>query len=283
MAVYLNPKLVSISFQNLAPTIKVSKKHSERTSALMYFLAFDAAAKRMNCCPMDLNPKTVSGKHNREALTLEFVKLVFLEPASDNNIRQVATLGHVVIAGKPPEDRISSNFLTVPATKASKAAEAYNYPGRPAPLLKIGEAATGLKWGLDYHSDWRENILKFFTEMRGKAPFTDLAIFALRNDSFPADLNDVREALACVLKDRFGEDLATFWAQRMEKEKYFFKHGDEPFRDSYQAPLTESAFSAVGGASDRDALQSLDKATLIDRVVYLEGLLTAHDIEYQTN
>jgi len=280
MKVYLNSKLVESSFRRLAPRDNTGKKHKERTSALLYFLAFDAAAKKLSCNPLDVNPKTTNGKNNRDAMTLEFAKFVLLQPASDSSIRQVSALGGVEIGGNDPDKRISSNFFTVPVKKASESAKACNYPNRPAaPLLKMGANATGIKWGISYHDNWDTNLPKLTTEMKGGTPFTDIAIFILRNDALPKG-HDVQESLLCALQARFSKELVEFWSCRMNSERILFKHGKDPYCDNRQDSLTESAFSAVGGTSDREALQSLDKATLIDKVVCLEGLLAAHDIDY---
>ena len=75
MSLYLNKKLVETSFRRLASST-TGKRPSERTSALLYFLAFDATVKKMGCCPLDLNPATTSGKNNRDAITVEFTKFV---------------------------------------------------------------------------------------------------------------------------------------------------------------------------------------------------------------
>lgn len=281
MPVYLTPKLVGCAFRRLVPSESTGKSPSERTSALMYFLAFVATAKKLDCCPLDLNPDTTDGKNKRSAMGVEFTKLVLLKPSSDRRVRQVFTLGQVKISDKAPEDRISSNFYTVPLKKASESATASEYPRRPAaPLLKMGQVATGLKWGVGYHDAWRDNLQKFFTEIKSNTPFTDLAIFVFRNECLPDGYHNVRDVLACSMQERFGTDLTTFWSCRMDAEKVFFKHGDDPYCDVYQESLTNSEFSAVGGASDRDPPQALDKTALIDRVTYLEDLLAANDIEY---
>ena len=185
--------------------------------------------------------------------------------------------------GKPtPKDRISSNFFTVPVKKATESTTAYYYPHRPKkPLLKIGKAATGIEWGIDYHTDWRDNLPQFITEVKSNTPFTDLAIFIFRHERLPEGHDNVRDALCSVMQERFGEGLVEFLSRRMDAEKIFFKHGDDPFSAVYQDSLTESPFSAVGGVSNRDELQTLDKTVLVDRVVYLESLLAAHDIDYQ--
>ena len=280
MPVYLNPKLVERAFRRLAPSDSTGKSPLERTSALMYFLAFVATVKNLGCCPLDLNPDTTDGKNNRSAMGVEFAKLVLLKASSDRRVRQIFTLGQVKIGDKTPEKRISSNFYTVPLKKASESAKASDYPYRPAPLLKMGQVATGLKWGMSYHDAWRDNFQKFFTEIKSNTPFTDLAIFVFRNECLPDGYDNVRDALSCNMQERFGADVATFWSCHMNTEKVFFKHGNDPFCDVYHESLTESEFSAVGGASDREALQALDKAALIDRVTYLEDLLAANDIEY---
>lgn len=280
MPVYLSPKLVERAFRRLAPSESTGKSPLERTSALMYFLAFVATVKKLDCCPLDLNPDTMDGKNKRSVMGVEFAKFVLLKPSSDRRVRQVFTLGQVKIGDKTPEKRISSNFYTVPLKKASESAKEYEYPHRPAPLLKMGQAATGLKWGVSCHNDWRDNLQKFFTEIKSNTPFTDLAIFVFRNECLPDGYDNVRDVFTCIMQERFGADVATFWSCRIDAEKRFFKYGDALFCDAYHEPLTESEFSAVGGASDREALQALDKAALIDKVTYLEALLAANDIEY---
>lgn len=280
MPMYLNPKLVERAFRRLMPSDSTGKSPLERTSALMYFLAFVATVKKLGNCTLDLNPDTTDGKNTRSAMGVEFAKLVLLKVSSDRRIRQVFTLGQVNIGDKTPEKRISSNFYTVPLKKASESAKTSDYPHRPAPLLKMGQVATGLKWGINYHSAWRDNLQKFFTEIKSNTPFTDLAIFVFRNECFPDGYDNIRDALSYSMQERFGADVATFWSSRMCTEKIFFKHGNDPFCDCYHESLTESEFSAVGGACDREALQALDKTALIDRVTYLEDLLAANDIEY---
>jgi hypothetical protein len=247
----------------------------------MYFLAFDAAVKNLDCRPLDLNPQSVEGKNNRQAMELEYVKLVQLKPFDDRQVRHVVVLGRIAKGGNSPEKRISSNFFTVPVKKASESAKVYNYPNRPAPLLKMGLSATHIKWGVDYHNDWKTSLPKLLVELKGNTPFTDLAVFVTRNDLLSDGSVKVHEALSFAIRNRFGEDLATFWAKRMDAEKVFFKHGEDPFRSVYSDPLTMDDLSTEGRANNREALKALDKDVLIDRIVYLEGLLDAQDIEYQ--
>ncbi|MCF8723334.1 hypothetical protein LQ236_001354 [Nitrospina gracilis] len=274
--------MIELSFKRLAPISSAGKKPLERTSALMYFLAFDAAVKKLGCCPLDMNPRSIKGKNNRQVMELEFIKLMQLKPSEDKEARHVVVLGKVEKGGTPPEKRISSNFFTVPVKKASESAEACNYPNRPAPLLKMGSAAARIKWGIDYHNDWKTNLPKLLVELKGNTPFTDLAVFVTRNDPIPKDYTKVHEALSFAIRNRFGQDLATFWEKRMDAEKVFVKHCEDPFRSSYSDPLTADAFTMECNGSDRAALKTLDKDVLADRIVYLEGLLDAQDIEYQS-
>lgn len=62
---YLSNQLVEASFQRLSPKSS-GKAPLERTSALAYFLAFDAASKRLGKRPLDLNPNKMEGKDMRD-------------------------------------------------------------------------------------------------------------------------------------------------------------------------------------------------------------------------
>ena len=282
MAAYLNPKLVETSFWRLAPKNNAGKGPMERTSALMFFLAFDTMVKSCGRRPLDFNPETLEGRNNRATMKLEFTKLISLKPASDGKVRHVVVLGKEKVGGLPPEKRISSNFLTVPVKKASESVRAFFYPNRSSspPLLKMGSVATSVKWGVDYHDDWRSYILMFLAGTKSKTPFTDLAIFVFRGVQLSKGHGNVQTTLADALKNRFSADLAKLWAQCMAAEKVFFELSGALFSDTYQESLTESEFSAVGGVSDRDALRSLNKEALIDKIVCYEDLLTAYDIEF---
>jgi hypothetical protein len=282
MSLYLNPKLVELSFKRLAPSSNAGKRPLERTSALMYFLAFDAAVKNVGCCPLDLNPNSLEGRNNRQFVELEYLKLVKLKSSTDRQVRHVVVLGKIDKGGTAPEKRISSNFFTVPVKKASESVKVYNYPNRPSPLLKMGSAATQIKWGVNYHNDWKLSFPNFLGDLKGNTPFTDLAVFVSRNDHLPDNSEKLHEALASVIQERFSEDLATFWARRMDAEKIFFKHGDDPFRSSYSDPLAEDSLSMEKLGGNKESLKTLDRQILIDRIVYLEGLLDAQEIEYQS-
>lgn len=281
MSLYFSPEFVEQSFKRLTPVSTAGKKSLERTSALMYFIAFSATINRLGASSLDMNPRTLEGKNNRQAMELEYVKLVQLKSFDDRVIRHVSVLGKIDIGGKRPEKRISSNFFTVPLTKASKSTTEYDYPSRPAPIMKMGLSATQTKWGLSYHSDWKKNLPKLLTEFKSNTPFTDLAIFVSRNDSVPEKVATIHEALTIVIRDRFEEDFANFWLARINSEKIFFRPMDQPFSYTFSDTLIAGNNFRTSSTTDEKELRTLDKCVLEERVIYLERLLDAKDIKYQ--
>ncbi|RAJ98466.1 hypothetical protein [Aliidiomarina maris] len=281
MSLYFSPELVEQSFNRLTPVSTAGKKSLERTSALMYFIAFAATISRLGVSSLDMNPRTFEGKTNRQAMELEYVKLVQLKSFDDGVIRHVSVLGKIDIGGKHPEKRISSNFFTVPLTKASKSTTEYDYPSRPAPIMKMGLSATQIKWGLSYHSDRKKNLPKLFTEFKSNTPFTDLAVFVSRYDSLPEKVATIHEALTFVIRDRFEEDFANFWLARINSEKIFFRPMDQPFSSTFSDALVTDNNFRTSSNTDEEALRALEKGVLEKRVIYLESLLDAQDIKYQ--
>lgn len=276
---YLSNALVELSFSRLSSGKKTGKTSLEKTSALMYFLAFDAAVKKTGKCPLDLNPDKTEGRNNRADMELEFVRLVMLKGARDGKIKQVMTLGRINDGGSPPEKRISSNFFTVPLKKASQSAKAYQYPSRPAPVLKMGDVATGLAWGIGYFDEWREHLPKLLSEVKSNTPFTDLAVFACRNDEFKG--RDIRAELAQAIASRFSQNLTLFWTKLMDAERVFFRHGNAPFQSVLPSAFLEGNAAKMSARNGPDVLNGFDKATLVNRIVYLESLLDAREIEYE--
>ena len=118
MARYLSPELVLRSFSRLRPRVTEGKIHLERCSAIMYFLAFDATCRRFDLTVLDVNPQTTTGKTARQQLQLEFAKLSSVKSLSGVP-RQVSRFGEIDEGGISPEKRMSSNFLTVPVTRAT--------------------------------------------------------------------------------------------------------------------------------------------------------------------
>lgn len=276
---YFSEEQVSISFQRLASRKraegKKTKTHLERTSILMCFLAFDARCKNTNMTRLDMNPDNLDGRGNREAVAIEFSKLVLLD-FKPRRLRQVLELGKVSGDGKDPAVRFSSNFLTVPLKKATEQSDEFFYPKRPAssPMIRLGQAATGMKWGMSYHQDWPFSLPKLMSEVKDSTPFTDLAIFVMRDTKLAGA--DYLEALTSAIYGRFSEKLANFWTERIKKERVFVRHIlPNPFSPSHQ-PFARLSFSPPTRGYD-----ALSKTELIEHLVHLEGILEANQIEFE--
>lgn len=277
---YFSEDQVSVSFKRLASRKrtdgKKTKTHLERTSVLMCFLAFDARCKSANLARLDMNPAKPDGKANREAIALEFAKLVLLDP-TPRKIKQVLELGKVSGGGKDPAERLSSNFLTVPLKKATEQSGPFFYPKRPpsAPMIRLGQAATGLKWGMDYHQDWPTSLPKLLSEIKESTPFTDLAIFIMRDTRLIG--NDYVEALSNAINARFSEQLANFWIEKIKKEKLLARHIlVDPFSSTHQA-FARSTQTAVTNHFD-----IVTRNELLEHISHLEGILEANQIEFES-
>jgi len=272
MPLYFSSEQVLRSFERLASRKSNGKTPLERTSALMYFFAFDATLRKTGKTLLDLNPKTNDGKENRKSIELEFARLVLLEKTSDF-IMQVAELGKATTGGKSPEKRISSNFLTVPLKKASEQSKAYTYPNRPsAPLIKMGLTATGCNWGMTKYESWSDNLPKLLTEIKEPTVFTDLAIFIMRDNVLNVSSQDsYMDALAPLIKQRFTEDLCTFWVERIKKEHVFAKHINAPY--SVRHEKLSKKINTIGKDNN-----SIDK--YLEHIEYLQNLLSENSIEY---
>ncbi|RZJ90563.1 MAG: hypothetical protein EOO20_07760 [Chryseobacterium sp.] len=272
---YFSSEQVSISFKRLSSRKSGGKTHMERTSALMYFLAFDVVCKSKGGGPVDFDPEKIEGKNNRKSIELEFTKLVLLNK-EHNKIAQVSELGKIDYMGKDPEKRISSNFLTVPLKKASEHSTPYSYPKRPAtPLMRLGQAATGQKWGINYCDDWRKNLPVLLSDIKQSSPFTDLAVFILRDTLFDRGATECITTLSTGLSCRFSKELAEFWIERIEKEKLFAKH--------IQLPLSENhdSFGKKNTINDLQFGSQISLEQLSYHIKYLEDLLSAHNINYR--
>lgn len=272
---YFNKAQVSVSFKRLISRKQVGKTHLERTSCLMHFLAFDAVCRKENCELLNLSPENMEGENNRKNITLEFAKLVLLD-SSRRSIKQVLQLGEIGSSNKSPEKRISSNFLTVPLKKASEQSKPFFYPKRPnAPLLKMGASATGVKWGVAYHEDWSSNLPDFLSEVKASTPFTDLAVFVMRDTSLGDRVEGYIEALDAAINHRFSSRLAQFWMHRLEQEKVLARHLSEPFSDVHQ-PFEKFALYSQDNRTD----ESDETDGLKSHISYLEGILEANQIEF---
>lgn len=277
---YFSQDQVSLSFARLASRKhndgKKTKTHMERTSVLMCFLAFDAICKSASVFRIDMNPEKPDGKANREALALRFAELVSLDHRP-GRIKQVLELGKVSGGGKDPQERLSSNFLTVPLKKSTEQTVAFIYPKRPpsTPMIKLGPIATGLKWGMEYHEDWPTSLPKLLSEVKHSTPFTDLAIFVTRDKALIG--NDYIEALDSAIKARFTDHLAMFWIDKIKKEKLLAKHIlAEPFSDTHQAFARTTQIVSI------NRFDAVSREQLLGHILHLEELLDINHIEFSS-
>lgn len=274
---YFNEKQVSLSFKRLSARKRCeakTKTHLERTSVLMCFLAFDASCKISGSEKLDLDPGTIDGKANRSSIALEFSKLVLLDGALDKQL-QVTELGKISGSEKNPEVRFSSNFLTVPLKKASEQTSECHYPKRPSStrVLKLGIASTGLKWGISYDDDWRASIPKLLSEVKESTPFTDLAIFLMRDTKQKG--KTYIDALVDSLQSRFTQNLSEFWIERIKKEKLLAKHIlENPFSNVHQP------FHRGSNSTDNTRFEKVSRDLLIKHINTLEQILKANQIDF---
>jgi hypothetical protein len=270
---HLNENLIRDSFLRLRQTETGGKTGLERTSALMCFLALDALQKLTSIIPpVDLDPDLSSGKTNRFILTREVARLVQLKSGTEPY--HLLNLGEVEIGGSP-EKRFSSNFLTVSLKKATTSVKIYEYPSRPSnPLLLLGPKATGLIWGMDRHSDWKANLPVFLQGRKTKTPFTDLAIFVLRQRGIESIAVTLQEGLMDGLCEIFTPELCAFWKTQISLEKVYFGEVESFFQDAAATPFTDCTWMGD--------LQPVNEAiALLARITYLEGLLRMHHITFE--
>jgi hypothetical protein len=274
MPFQLHPNLIVRSFERLRPIVPEGKKTGERTSALFYFLAADACLKELGLDLLNLDPENHKGEVNRDKITLQFAKLSLLSNTAAGEIRHVSELGSVEVGGTDPVKRISSNFLTVSLKKATLSREPDYYPKRPtAPLLSMGGAATGQKWGIKKHESWDTNLPRFLTELRTNTPFTDLAVFVSRNERYDQCPDTLEEALIFALEAKFTKTLAAWWVGRIELESKLFQPPKEVFTDKPYRPLD--------GLGERRASVSQSVDELHKRIAYLERLLDKAAIDHE--
>lgn len=262
---YLDSDFVKGAFSRLRSNAKGGKSHQEKTSALMFFLAFAALSQKKNSSSLAFPPKS----HARRELENEFRRLVALEHDA-----QVVALGAVEYAyPKSPECRLESNFLTTQLKKASMAVSAMDYPKRPKPLLLIGKVDSSTDWGMVAHPDWRENFPAFFSDTISNTPFTDLSIFIFKYDDFGVN-RDVWCAIFEKLAEKYPKCVADFFIQKIQAERVFAKHLKKPAFDETREDLA-SAFgeNLPVSCSREDALRARNKDLLIQHILRLEAIL----------
>lgn len=271
---FLAPQFIEHAFHELRSDDDEGKRHLERTSGLMYFLALCAAIRHQSLHVLDLNPKTSQGKTLRQIMELEFSRMVLLSNSGDG-FRQVMVLGAIHENGTPPEKRISSNFLTVPVKKASVSMQPWGYPKRPAPLIALGETLTGKPWGATPHADWQSNLPKFLTDSKSSTPFMHLAIFVVRTCSgFLGKRESLREDLTSCLQKRFPTPISDFWDERMKKERPFFNYDGEMFCEKQLMPFSAEMTSSKERLT---TLLGMSHKDLAKHALTLEEKITKHE------
>jgi len=271
---YLNEQLVKESFLRLRETKPGGKKGLERTSALATFLAFDALLKRTGVtAPIDLDPEDSIGKNNRDILSREFSKLLLIKNVRSSSCH-VLNLGVITVSKTSPEKRFSGNFLTVPLKGATNGNKESAYPNRPKPILFLGQKATGITWGMDFHPDWKENLPVFLSDRKSKTPFHDLACFVLRQRGFISEAEMLQDGLSDGLSEIYTKELCDYWRLKLSREKpYVVRAEYPPFQDN-----VSTAFDDYSWAECVDRSKKTD--ILTDRINYLEGLLKMHHINF---
>jgi hypothetical protein len=163
----------------------------------------------------------------------------------------------------------------VPLKKASGQTDPYYYPRRPdAPLLKMGPAATGKKWGVTHHDVWTDNFPVLLSGIKDPTPTLDLAIFILRDCKWEDDTIDFIPAITEQLRSRFTKKICDFWIGKIEKERIFAHHLESPFSDRHSSFL--SFFEEDAPISK--PYKQMTKSELIDRIYDLEKILNENGI-----
>jgi len=272
---WLSAEAVRASFVRLRLNIPDGKAGTERTSALFYFLAFDSSYKSQ--APLSFDPDSVLGRQNRGVFTREYCKLSILKVLGNQSFLCTDDLGFVTKNGTAPEKRVSSNFLTTPLKRASQRPTPQAYPSRPSgmPLLQLGPCLVRGNWGIGLHPNWHVDLHKYLSERLTRAPFSDLAVYVLRDDAL--DRRDTFEdTLSAGLFDRFSDKLANFWSQQILRESRFarIQHTANWHSDEYH-----HAFDSEAWVDQNRAKSEVE--SLKERIVYLERLLSGHSIPYQ--
>lgn len=266
---FLSADLMCKSFGRLSARDSGGKKHLERTSALLYFLAFDAACKHFKVKSLDFTPETFQGRNHRKQFELEFTRLVVLDNAPDN-IKQVIELGKVDQSGKNPENRVSSNFFSVPVKKGANGDEGYVYPGRPkAPVLSMGKVFTKIPWGVARHNQWKSNLPELLSEAKSSTPNVDLALFAIRDVPIRSELGDIFSIIIESLKSKFTTELCEYFSGKFKEEKVFVTHIGNAFSDRHKTFVNDY----MKKNPETNNYTSMRREDLIRRIVFLENLL----------
>lgn len=214
---YLHGDLIRSAFGRLREIDPKEKRGMERTSCLMYFLAFDEVAANRGEEAILLDPKSAAGLANRQEYAARYSRLVHIGFGLEGEDWFVTNLGSVnTEARRTPDKKLSADFLTVPLKRASQSADPQPHPKRPNPLLLLGIEIHKEKWGAQRHPDWQTHCIAFLSDRVSSTPWSDLAIFVFRDTEFEA--SDLQTALKQMIEERFSEDLAAFWKLRIDSE-----------------------------------------------------------------
>lgn len=157
-------------------------------------------------------------------MTAEYVRIAHVHrPENSPNPWFVDNLGSINMDGtNAPERRISSNFYSVPLTKASKMVDPVPYPGRPCPLLSLGERIDGERWGIAKHNEWRSNLPAYLADRKSSCPWTVLAIFVARRTPLADKKKECpQDTVSNALEERFDDSLLQFWRKMISFEKIY--------------------------------------------------------------
>jgi len=223
---------------------------------------------------LNLDPDDSEGKTNRDTLTREFARFVLLKTIESTPCH-VVDLGKMEIGKSSPDKRFSSNFLTVSLKAATKNSEAYEYPSRPRnPLIVLGPVATGITWGMDRHSDWKENLPVFLQERNTQTSFYDLACFVLRQRILDDTTETLEKSLIGGLSEIFTQDLVEYWSKQLSLEKVYVQENEHPYQATSPRPFEDHSW--LGNTEEADGVLALKT-----RISYLEGLLRMHHIAFE--
>lgn len=244
---FVHSRLVSEAFQRLRFS-GAGKTGMERTSGLVYFLAFDALSKKESADVLDFSPTSKNGKQNRDRFAEFCAQWLSVAQDVEGLASSVDDFGHVSLGGKSVTTKVSSNFFTVPLKRASEVKNPQRYPRRPSPLLMLGEQKGKEYWGVSKHADWKENVDAFLQGRASTTPWSDMAVVLLRKEKLTG--TKLKESLKKALRRIFTDELADYWSGKIDAES--LQEPDPWSENDYRDDLKELAEApAVGGAASR--------------------------------
>ena len=203
-------------------------------------------------------------------LIAEYSRLVSVSKAPNDIAQSVHELGFVVLGGKDPSQRISSNFMSTQVVKATISETEYEYPMRPAPLLYLGKKATGITYGVELHDNWQEGFKQHLSGVSSNTPFTDLAMFCLRYENAEKK-ETLTLTISAMIRQKFSKDIADFWVSKIKAERLFAKHLS--CEDFMEEVLVDSLATINSNCQDRRAeLMKYDKEQLVEMIIRSGGL-----------